>query len=138
MPTSICSQCFKTRYWRNTRGSRITGQTCECGGKIVAAVFDEAAQKYVPRGNQSKITGRKFERCALCGKRRTVPGGGRRIEQDDLFPVVVGNYREGWKDYYVSVRAGSVICWSHEKAYPIYLPSNHGLPADALLPRETE
>lgn len=138
MPTAICSKCLNTRYWRNTRGSSISGQTCECGGQIVAAVFDEATQKYSPRGNQSKNTGRKFEHCALCGKRRTIPGGGRRVEKDSLWHVVVGNYSEGWKDYYASVKAGSIVCWSHEQNYPVFLPPNHGLQPDVLSPREAQ
>ena len=131
MPTSICNRCLKPRYWRNTRGSSIAGQMCECGGAIVAAVFDETTQTYAPRSTQSKTTGRKFETCVVCGKRRTIPGGGRRVEVDTSYPVRIGRFGD-YRDFLLSVRAGDMVCWHHGVTYPSSVPEDHALPADRL------
>jgi len=118
MPTAICETCLKTRYWRNTRGSSIAGQVCECGGKIVAAVFDEATQVWSPRGIQSKNTGRKFANCALCGKRRIEGRGGRKVVTDTDYPIRVWSDINRATYYKTTVPAGSIVCWHHTVGYP--------------------
>lgn len=115
MPMAIC-ECGKTRHWRNQRGARLADLRCECGKPMRRAVW--SSDGYVAAPNEGATKGRKMECCALCGRRRSVPGGGVRLAQDTEFQV---HYRGSPHGQNVArmVPAGVVVCWVHSPDYPV-------------------
>lgn len=121
MPTAICD-CGKVRHWRNQRGTRLADLRCECGRPLRRAVYTPDGWRPAPAEGATK--GRKMECCALCGRRRSVPGGGRRLEQAQSFQVYrrAGGIWEAARRETVMVPAGAVVCRFHSPDYPVFLP----------------
>lgn len=122
MPTAIC-ECGKTYPWRHQRGARLADLRCECGKPLRRAVW--RASGWAPAPTQGRTAGRKMECCVLCGRRRSVPGGGVRLTQEVVFQV---HYRGHPHDQNEAraVPAGAVVCWSHSPGYPVFIERTGG------------
>lgn len=122
MPTALC-ECGKAVHWRNQRGVRLADLHCECGkAGLKAATWTKTGyvlrEPSAPRGAMCK--------CAICGRRRRVPGGGKLLKEATQFRVYFSNtgaqylateYREETRD----LKEGDVVCWHHSPTSPIFL-----------------
>lgn len=116
MPAAICDNKH-VMHWSNRRGSHLSEMRCpqaNCGLPLHQARYDYETKTYVMRESVGAV-GRKFEHCAICGKRRSVPGGGRRVEYDTVYFADWPHQTEE-----KTIKAGSVVCWHHTpKTMPI-------------------
>jgi len=113
MPTAICAKCGRTRSWRNTRGSRLSDLIC-CDEPMKAATWTGTDAGYIVR--PAPQTAGKFERCALCNRKRVPDKGGVRIKEPTTFTVV----RNG-EHSQQTVEPGQMVCWFHSTTYPVFL-----------------
>lgn len=123
MPTALC-ECGKAVHWRNRRGMKLADVRCECGrtGLKAAKMAPEGGyvvrESSAPRGTMCK--------CALCGRRRRVPGGGVALKEPTIFRVYFSNtgsrlLATDYSEEERPLQAGDVVCWHHSPAHPIFL-----------------
>lgn len=115
MPTAIC-ECGKTYQWRNQRGSRLADHRCECGKRLRRAVWTPDGWAPAPAKVQREMP--QLEACAVCGRRRSVPGGGVRLASETVFHVQYEGEAYRTPEARV-VPAGAVVCWSHSPGYTV-------------------
>lgn len=110
MPDAICKVCGETTYWRAQRGTRLADYKCKCGGEL--------KRKDIERKKLDRITGH----CALCGRRRSVPGGGVILSHSESFQLF--HPGDGMPATIQILPAGAMICWSHSPDYPVFVSVN--------------
>lgn len=98
----------------NHRGDRMPRTCSVCQAPLHKATYDFTANTYRRLEPTATNTRRTFERCALCGKRRAIPGGGRRVEVTEMYGYYEGHGILGtiWKTKLVE--QGKMVCWFHQ------------------------